>query len=371
MKISIICHDLSNNALGRAYIIAKMIQQEYEVEVIGPVIEDQNKPIWEPVANDTSIKYTRLENTLKSLKSDLQKIDGDVIYSIKPKVTSYGYALLKKLLNRKKVLLDEDDYDIALIDQLDLITKIKNSLRLFSIHNPLYHYLLERLISFADGVTVSSPFLQEKYGGIIIPHVRSSSMINVEPSVIKTLRDNLKLKGHKVIVFMGTVRQHKGIDTLVNALDTLKLQGIKLLIVGVSNEQLSLIPSRDFIITVPPQPFEAIARFVSLADLVVIPQKNIQFAQGQTPAKLIDAMAMGKAIIASEVGPIPSILKNCGLIFKPDNVAELANKIRTVLDDDELQTKLGKSAREKFMTTYSTEVISPVFLEYVRNRINN
>ena len=37
MKISILTPDLSHNCLGRAYLLAKILQRHYEVEIIGPV----------------------------------------------------------------------------------------------------------------------------------------------------------------------------------------------------------------------------------------------------------------------------------------------------------------------------------------------
>ena len=37
MKISILSPDLSQNCLGRAYLLAKILQSHYEVEIIGPV----------------------------------------------------------------------------------------------------------------------------------------------------------------------------------------------------------------------------------------------------------------------------------------------------------------------------------------------
>jgi len=37
MKISILPPDLSHNCLGRAYLLAKILQRHYEVEIIGPM----------------------------------------------------------------------------------------------------------------------------------------------------------------------------------------------------------------------------------------------------------------------------------------------------------------------------------------------
>jgi len=52
MKISILTHDLSHNCLGRAYLLAKILQRHYEMEIIGPMFGEE---IWKPVADKWSI----------------------------------------------------------------------------------------------------------------------------------------------------------------------------------------------------------------------------------------------------------------------------------------------------------------------------
>ena len=49
MKISILTPDLSSNCLGRTYILVKILQRNYEVEIIRTVF---GEGIWELVAND-------------------------------------------------------------------------------------------------------------------------------------------------------------------------------------------------------------------------------------------------------------------------------------------------------------------------------
>ena len=117
MKISILAPDLSHNCLGRAYLLAKALQEHYMVEVVGPLLGDK---IWGPVANDRGIKYkfVRLSNGLKvywQFKRLLEIIEGDVIYASKPLFTSFGIGLLKKKLDKKKLVLDIDDWQMGFI----------------------------------------------------------------------------------------------------------------------------------------------------------------------------------------------------------------------------------------------------------------
>lgn len=351
--------------MGRAYIIAKMLQNDYLVEILGPVIEDPNEPIWTPISNDKSISYVRLEGNLNSLFKDLKKIDGDLVYAIKPKITSYGYGLLKKVINRKKLILDEDDWDIALFFDKSFFTLFKNSLNFRSLWNPLYNLIINRLYFCADAMTVSSLFLQRKFKGVIIPHARDPKAFKINTRDVEELRLNLKLKGKKMIVFMGTVRQHKGIDNIVRAIDMLQLPDVRLVVVGVDDRAQKFIPNRNYIILIPPQPFNRIAQYVSLADLVVLPQKATKFAEGQIPAKLIDAMALGKPIITTNIGSIPETIGNGGILVEPDNIIELSEKISELLQDNKKSKDLGKKARRIFTSLYSMDKVKVDLLNVV------
>jgi len=44
MKMSILTPDLSHSCLGRAYLLAKILQRRYDVEIIGPLFRDG---LWE------------------------------------------------------------------------------------------------------------------------------------------------------------------------------------------------------------------------------------------------------------------------------------------------------------------------------------
>ena len=111
MKISILTPDLSHNCLGRAYLLAKILQRHYKVEIVGPIF---GVGIWEPVANDKSITYksVKIRGRFKhywQIRDLAKKIDGDVVYASKPLFTSFGVGLLKKLFNSKPLILDIDD----------------------------------------------------------------------------------------------------------------------------------------------------------------------------------------------------------------------------------------------------------------------
>lgn len=368
MKISVLNYDLSNNSLGRAYILAKMLSKKYDVEIIGLKFGIE---IWAPVAHDKTIKYIELSPSLWNWKKNISQINGDIIYAVKPYGTSYGYALLKKLLNGKPVILDEDDWDFGFF--LDKPTKqlIHDLLHvdLFNINNPIYTYIFGKVAFLANDITVSSTFLQKKFGGTIIPHARDAEMFKVDTTQVSKLRSEYNPENKTIIMFFGSVRKHKGVDTIIQALDAMANKNIIFMIVGIDTEAKKIIPQRSYIKTLPAQDFQRLPAILSIADLVILPQKQSSSAVGQVPAKIFDAMALGKPIIASDVSDLPLILKDCGLIFKAEDSADLQKKIEFVLQNPNEAKKLGIKAKEKFDLQYSFEAVEKKLFKIFDNII--
>jgi len=354
IKISILSSNLSENCLGRAYILAKILSKRFDVEILGPMI---GKGIWVPLKNDSTIKYTILPLSIINLFRIIRKINGDIIYAIKPVMTSFGYGLIKKVINNKPLILDIDDWELGFLLDYSKWDMIKSCLAFWDANNLFYTYLLERLVKFADYSTTSSIFLQKKFGGILIPHARDTDIFDPKRYDRTKFRDKFEVRTKKVVMFLGTIRKHKGIDNLIDAIDLLKDEDIILMLVGVDfNDPYikKLIgQSKNYIKFIGQQPFEKIPEFLSAADLVVLPQKETYSARGQVPVKVFDAMMMEKPIIATNISDLPQILKDCGIIIEPANIELLAEKIKFVFDNPEIARDLGIRARKKCIKEYS------------------
>lgn len=382
MKISILTPDLSLNCLGRTYLLAKILQRHYKVEIIGPIF---GEGIWEPAAYDKSIIYkaVRISGRFKpywQIGELIKKIDGDVIYASKPLFSSFGIGLLKKALKKKPLILDIDDWQMGFIKENYSRLSTYRRFR-FIVSSTLYFYNLgsywnnlinEKLIHFTDEITVSNNFLKEKFGGTLIWHGRDTDNFNPQKYNKKLLREKYKINdSKKIIIFLGTPREHKGVEILINAVSIIENKNIVLFVVGIEDDdnygkKLTKIAKemlgykyKGFDI----QPFEKIPEFLTLADVVVIPQKNNLATTGQVPAKVFDAMAMAKPIIATSVSDLPEILDGCGWIRKPENPRELAKTIEYVLDNPKEAEKMGQKARQKCIEKYSWDAMEKILLK--------
>jgi glycosyltransferase involved in cell wall biosynthesis len=370
MKISLLTPDISSNSFGRAYVLAKVLQRRYEVEIIGPAFSQNT---WEPLSksglNCKLIQVDRRSRHIFRLGKLLKLIAGDVLYVSKPLLTSYGIGLLKKLSTRRPLVLDIDDWQWGFVkaSMQRFSTKQKARYLIASTVRPhvVSAYwnglIFERMARFANDVTVSNRFLKNKFGGHVFYHGRDTNSLRPDSYNRIELRKKYQLDDReKALVFLGTVHPYKGIEDLVRAVAGLDMPNLKLILAGVTvgphsrnavELAHSLLGSRVRVLGL--QPFERIPEFMAVADVVVVPQRKTPATVGQMPAKLFDAMAMGKPIVSTAVSDIPEVLDGCGWVAEPGDPESLRAAIDHALSNPQQAEEYGRQAREKCMALYS------------------
>ncbi len=73
----------------------------------------------------------------------------------------------------------------------------------------------------------------------------------------------------------------------------------------------------------------------------------------------LEGMAMGKAVVASRLGPGPELIEDGrdGLLCDPRNREELAEAVIRCLKDPDLRARLGRAARERVVREFSAEAV--------------
>jgi glycosyltransferase involved in cell wall biosynthesis len=96
-----------------------------------------------------------------------------------------------------------------------------------------------------------------------------------------------------------------------------------------------------------------VAQLINAFDIFVLPSLNEGMGR-----VLVEAMAMGKPIVASDIGGIPDLVKDGtnGILFPPRDVHAMAEAIMKLLLDRELARKMGKEG-ERTSLNYDTGVM--------------
>jgi glycosyltransferase involved in cell wall biosynthesis len=93
------------------------------------------------------------------------------------------------------------------------------------------------------------------------------------------------------------------------------------------------------------QSHDKVRSFVAAMDIAVSPRSTFY----ASPMKIIEYMAMGKAIIAPDMENIRDILEDnkTGILFCPEDSISLSKCLQDLVKNDSLRLRLGKEARNK------------------------
>ena len=359
MKVSVLCFDVSDNAAGRAHLLAQLLAPIAEVEIVGP---RHGAGVWPPVAADgvryVSVPAGRIASFAGALPGLLRAADGDLLYASKPRLGSAGLGLLKRRLGGRPLLLDIDDWEVGFFLRGGVWGTVGRAVNWTNPRGLPWTWLMERAARTADAITVASRFLQERFGGTLIPHVRDTDAWRPGLDDPTKVRAQLDATGKRLVMFLGTAREHKGVDDLVAAVAALARPDLVLALVGTDPDGATgrrLRARLPALRLIPAIAFSEVPRYLEAADVVAVPQREGPDTRGQVPAKLFDAMALARPIVATRVSMIPEILDGggCGVLVPPGDAAALGAAIERVASDPEKARELGARARARCIARYS------------------
>jgi glycosyltransferase involved in cell wall biosynthesis len=372
-KISLLVSDLSSAAILRAYLIATSLRNlEYEVEIMGFLFGNELYRNLPSELNVYQLPGKKIPDFFGEVSKILPKINGDIIYAIKPQIASFGVALLKKIFSLKPLILDIDDWELSWYggDEWHYRPTPKQLARellkpdgaLRNPYHPLYVKWMEGLVSRADAVTVHTEFLQQRFGGIFVPNGKDTSLFDPTRYDAESSRNRYGLSEYRILMFPGAPRPYKGLEDVLIALDKINQPDLRLVIVGGSpyddyDQQLQQKWGR-WIIKLPKYPADVMPDLVAAAHIVVVPQRDTSETRAQFPLKLTDGMAMAKPVLSTRVGDIPKILGDTGYLVEPACPEQLAEQIQLIFQNLESANQQGIKARERCVELYSIETMA-------------
>ena len=156
----------------------------------------------------------------------------------------------------------------------------------------------------------------------------------------------------KVIGFMGSFFRWEGLDLLVEAMA--RLAGMRadvaLLLVGGGEmadelkDQVRNLKLERYVMMPGQVTQDKIPALYSQVDIMAFPRYSTRLTEMVTPLKPLEAMAMGKAVVASDVGGHKELIRHgdTGLLFRAGDVDALVSQLGDVLDNVDLRHSLEK-----------------------------
>ncbi|SEF11804.1 Glycosyltransferase involved in cell wall bisynthesis [Burkholderia sp. WP9] len=344
LKAGVCGWELAHNAAGRVYTLATLYETFADVEIIGSLFPQFGREVWEPIRKTQMVKHSFVvEDGTQFLEQAIRLVSEhpyDIVHLSKPRAPNILFGALYKLFWGAKVILDIDDEELAFV-QADSPISLDEYLRqydqlpaLTNLAGPDWTRIAVGAVDGFDGITVSNPALQSRYGGEIVRHARDEHVFKPSPELKKLSRSKYGLpQDKKIVLFFGTPRAHKGLVDIAEIIGSLNRDDVLFVVAGDFSDQAlksKLQKIKGCMTTfLPNQPFADIPQIVAMADACIFLHDGGLAARFQVPAKLSDALGMGVPVLASASPAIEDLLR-LGAIEKV-SAQNLKDRLENVL----------------------------------------
>lgn len=295
-----------------------------------------------PHKNDQTVKaFSLLSNFIKVVKPDIIHTHG---------YKELVYGLLSARYHRRKLIHTNHGF----VDN----NKIKKK---------GYHLLEMILCRYLRNmpVIVLSESTKERFTAFGVPQGRVTVIQNsIHPDSLPqdiAAPDDLKglLDKRQPLAFVGRLSHEKGPDTLLTAMPKVisSFSNVILLIAGEGYQRQMLeqmvkslgIGEHVIFLGFRDDAEAIIANCIG----VVVPSRNEAI-----PRTLMEAMLLGRPVIATAVGGIPEVIVDgvSGILVAPDAPAEIAAGISQLLHNANYRETLGQEARLRIITDFNAQV---------------
>jgi glycosyltransferase involved in cell wall biosynthesis len=187
--------------------------------------------------------------------------------------------------------------------------------------------------------------LTHRFNSILVIHnaLPLKEIDNFEKSQKKKL--NLR-EGQKIILYAGRLVSHKNVENLIYSLKQILQNDNLVLMICGEGEELENLKAVTYKLNLV-EKIKFLGYRNDLWGLMKISDVFISISKSEgMPNTIMEAMACGCPVIASDIEPHREIINNeCGILVELDKLDSLQSKIETLFSDDALRLKLIKRAR--------------------------
>ncbi len=216
----------------------------------------------------------------------------------------------------------------------------------------------------ADGITticngLKKDIASRRIGGTpiqVIPNAVNADEFGDGASIDENLRDKYNLGNSYVVGFIGSFYAYEGLEYFIKAMQEMRNSdlNIKGLLVGGGPEDENLralvkrLDLEDRIIFTGRVPHAHVDAYYDLIDVLVYPRIPARLTDIVTPLKPLEAMAMGKVFVASNVGGhvelVPDRLHS--VLFEAGSVEALVEALEETIANKPLKALFSGWARK-------------------------
>jgi glycosyltransferase involved in cell wall biosynthesis len=266
----------------------------------------------------------------------------DIVHFGKPLPVSGLPCLVYRKLKGVPVICQMDDLEVSF-----------SRFRKFP-EKEMIGFFEREIPKYVDGITVISKNLKKlasKYCEDVLYLPPLSLVKKFNPNISgEKIRKLHGWKEKKVLMFTGQIGKYSDVDICIKAMKNVvkENKNVLLVIIGRGEERILLekmvkdLGLKNFVQILDPVPYDLIQEYLAAADVLLLPMKPDWInSYYRSPLKMFDYMAMGKLIVAQEVGET-RMLRNKAILTKP-TIEDFSMGILRALNTKE---NLGEKARK-------------------------
>ncbi len=188
------------------------------------------------------------------------------------------------------------------------------------------------------------------------------------------LRRQLGLDDSFIVLYIGALGISHALESVLQSARMLLDQPyIHFLFVGegAEKERLTTQATRDGLRNVTfldPTDRAGVREYYALADVCLVPLKQIAIFDTFVPSKIFEILAMGRPIVGSLRGEAAGILRNSGaaLVVEPEDTEAIARSVLFLRDHPDEARAMGRRGHEFVDKQYSRRSLACAYLETLK-----
>jgi len=388
----------------KIFVVAPWISftQKGSVNVDGVRILRYFPPLWNKIylfPVNRLMRWWYLKATQKQILKLQKKEDLDTVFVWQARETAYAVAKIRSKLKCSFLFRQITTWNWHLNRSAEEVFQKKSWYKFFKkikvnkFVNIILEFLLDKksqkkyadlIYKKADQVVFVSQIASEEAVEMGLDQDKVETLpVTIETDEFKPLykkielRQDLKLNGDKIILFIGRINfAEKGIGYLIEAMPQIisKISKVNLVIIGADGEwnrmvnMVDELELKNNIQLVGRKPYYELKNYINASDVFVTPSVWLE-TFGQVT---IQGMSCAVPVVTSDAGASPEINIDgqTGFVVPKANSEKLAEAIIKILEDEDLQKKLGDNARQRVIENYTYEVLINKMIKIIQDAKN-
>ena len=174
------------------------------------------------------------------------------------------------------------------------------------------------------------------------------------------------IKDKKICMYTGRIDTWAGINIIQQLSNKFRNDYPEILFVLIGSEN-DLVQNFSNLIVFKKIQYEDIPKFLSFADVILVPFPERDFTHAASPLKLFEAMAMGKPVIASGLSGIKEIISHLenGVLIDSNDINEWYDAVLFILNSNSSSKKMGENARYTVEQKYNWDLLSQEYDNFI------